>query len=249
MNWWQETEARAHRTRTPGDMAHLLWQRFCEAGLDPDLSFTPAHQIAAFAQASAEFIKLTEALLVAKDGDRRAIHRSLAAIDGWASHLQFWIERSEKPFARLLDSLNLDADLLAAREEGLDTSTPRPPQEQAKVDGRYRNWHLLYERLDLKLASTEADAGVARSLAREIAEIYEECLAALRDTERLEKDARARFRNAARLILDLNTGFHFHLGPHHLGYGAIDLKGGAVPSLRSWILLYITAAWPSSGKP
>lgn len=241
MNWWQETEGRAHRTRTPGDMAHLLWQRFCDAQIDPDLSFIPAHQIAVLAQACAEFIKLTESILMVQDGDRGAIHRALSATDQWAAQMQFWVERSEKPFARLLDSLNLDAELLASRDEASDPIEAGAPQEQAKVDGRYRNWHLLYERLDLKLASTGAEAKVARTLARELAEVYEECLAALRDISRFEKSSHARFRQAARLVLDLNTGFHFHLGPHHLGYGPVDPKGGAVPALRTWLLLYMSA--------
>lgn len=238
MNWWEEMEAQAHRARTPADAAHRLWQRFQEVGLDPDLSLVPAHQIAALAALCADYVKLTESVLLAADGDATAIRRALTALDLWTRQAHFWTEESAKPFALLLNSLDLDAALLDERHVA-EADTPLLPAEQGKADGRYRMWHLLYERLDIKLSSVETDAKVARALARDLAEVYEESLVALRGISRLEKEAKPRFRTVSRLLLDLNTALHFHLGPHHLGPGEISPKGGATPSLRTWILLYL----------
>lgn len=243
VNWWEETEARVHRMRTPHDSALLLHQRMQAAGLDPHLSLLPAHYTAALLTSAADFIKLTESLLVSGEGDRAGITRTLAAIDLWASQAGWLVRESEKPFGRLLDSLQLDAEEMAGRAEaGQPDARAGAPEEQAKLDGRYRYWHLLYERLDLKLAGGKESTDLSRALAREIAEIYEECLISVREIVRLEKDAQPRFRSVARLMLDLNTTFHFHLGPHHLGFGQVDLRGAAVAALRSRILLYLGAS-------
>lgn len=239
MTWWEGIEAYAHRTRTPADMAHRLWQRFGEAGIDPDLALLPAHQIATLVTLCCDFVKHTESVLVAADGDAAAIRRALAAIDLWLQQARFWTELSAKPFAQLLNSLALDTERLDESEFADDEGAARLPQEQAKADGRYRMWHLLYERLDIKLASTGADPQIARALARDLAEVYEEIMVALRAITRLEKESRPRFRTAARLLLDLNTAFHFHLGPHHFGQGEIRPTGAAAPSLRNWILFYL----------
>jgi hypothetical protein len=248
VNWWQETEARIHRMKTASDLALLLQQRFGAAGLDPDRTWLPAHQIAALIGSCSELVKLVDSLLLTGPDDTPALRRSLAAIDLWARQMEWLVAGSEKPLAKLLDSLEPDTPPPPAYQQ-IRPGGDLPPEEQAKADGRYRNWHLLYERLDLKLAAPDVDAAVSRHLARELAEIYEEALVAVREVGRLEKEVKPGYRSVSRLLLDLHTAFHFHLGPHHLGHGAPDPARATPPAVRTWLLLYLSARQAKSGKP
>lgn len=241
MNWWEETEARAHRARTPATLAATLWQRLQAAGVDPDLAFTPSYDLASLHDSCADLIKLVDGLLLAADADRRAIRRHGLALMRWAKNAAYWAQSTAPAFNQLMDSLELEADQLAAREELAEEGLAGKPEEQAKLDGRYRNWHLLYERLDLKLDSAGVDASVRRGLSRALARCYEECLVTIRLITGLEKEAQPRFRATARLLLQVNTTWHFDLGPYHLGAGEMRVKTGGSPGLQTWLLLAFQA--------
>ncbi|MFZ5816835.1 MAG: hypothetical protein ACOY93_16335 [Bacillota bacterium] len=241
MNWWEETEARAHRARTPAALAQTLWQRLQAAGIDPDLAFIPAYDLAQLHDLCADLIKLVDGLLVAADGDRPALRRQGLALMRWARTAAFWTQSSAATYNQLMDSLDLEAEHLAAREEVAAEAEAAQPEEQAKLDGRYRNWHLLYERLDLKLASVMVEERVQRGLARELARLYEEALVTIRLIGSLERESNPRFRPTARLLLQINTTWHFDLGPYHLGFGEMRAKSGGSPGLQTWLLLAFQA--------
>lgn len=237
MNWWEETEARAHRAKTPAALAQTLWQRLQAAGIDPDLAFLPAYDLAQLHDLSADLIKLVQGLLEATDGDRATIRRQGLALARWARQAAFWTQSTAAAYNQLMDGLDLDAGELASREEVAEVASTAQPEEQAKLDGRYRHWHLLYERVDLKLASIGAEESVQRSLARALARVYEECLVTLRLISALERDANPRFRSTARLLLQINTSWHFDLGPYHLGHGELRARSRGTPGLQTWLLL------------
>lgn len=237
MNWWEETEARAHRVRTPAAMAETLWQRLQTAGIDPDLAFIPSYDMAQLHDLCADLIKLVDGLLLAADGDKAAIRRQGLALMRWAKNTSFWAQSTATVYNQLMDGLDLEADALAAREEWVEEGLSAQPAEQAKMDGRYRNWHLLFERLDLKLASAGVDPSIQRGLARSLARIYEECLVTIRLITGLEKETSPRFRATARLLLQINTTWHFDLGPYHLGTGEMRPRSGGAPGLQTWLLL------------
>lgn len=241
MNWWEETEARAHRARTPAALAQTLWQRLQAAGMDPDLAFTPSYDLAQLHDSCADLIKLVEGLLLAADGDKPAIRRQGLALMRWARNAHFWTQSTAAAYNQLMDSLDLESDQLAAREEWVEEQGAGKPEEQAKLDGRYRNWHLLYERLDLKLASVGVDERTHRGLSRALARLYEECLITIRLITGLEKESTPRFRATARLLLQINTTWHFDLGPYHLGAGEMRAKSGGSPGLQTLILLAFQA--------
>lgn len=237
MNWWEETEARAHRARTPASLALTLWQRLQAAGIDPDFAYVPAYDLAHLYDLAADLIKLVDGLLLAADGDKAATRRQGLALMRWARLAAFWAQSTAPAYNQLMDSLDLEAETLAAREEQAEEEAAARPAEQAKLDGRYRNWHLLYERLDLKLDSVAIAEATRRGLARSLARLYEECLVTIRLVGGLEKEANPRFRATARLLLQLNTTWHFDLGPYHLGQGEMRAKSGGTPGLQSWLLL------------
>lgn len=241
MNWWEETEARAHRTRTPAALAMTLWQRLTAAGVDPDLAFAPSYDLAQLHDTCADLVKLVDGLLLAADGDKSAMRRHGLALMRWAKNAAFWTQSTAAAYNQLMDSLDLEADELAAREEQGEEGMAGTPEEQAKLDGRYRNWHLLYERLDLKLDSVGVEERVRRGLARTLARLYEECLVTIRLLAGLEKEPNPRFRATARLLLQINTTWHFDLGPYLLGSGEMRAKSGGSPGLQTWLLLAFQA--------
>lgn len=237
LNWWEETEARAHRTRTPATLGQALWQRFVAARLDPDLSYGPAYDLGMLHDLCADYVKLIEGVLVAADQDAAALRRQGLAVARWAKQAQFWTQASLPAFNQLMDSLELEPDELARREELTAGGADSLPEEEAKLHGRYRNFHLLYERLDLKLASIGLDESMHRGLARAMARIYEECLVTLRLITGMAKDQNPRFRNLARLLLEINTTWHFDLGPYHLGFGELRARPTGVRGLQTYLLL------------
>ncbi len=237
MNWWEEAEARARRSKSPASLALTLQQRFSAAGLDMDLAHAPTYDLAQLYNLCADLILLVEGLLLVADGDLTAMRRHAQALLRWAESARFWAESSAPSFNQLLDGLDLDADALLQREAMEEQSSAGLPEEQAKIDGRYRFWHLLFERLDLKLASAGLPETVHRALARSLSRFYEESLVTIRVINGIEKDASPRYRAIARLLLGLNTTWHFDLGPLHLGYGRIKAKGGAALGLPTLLLL------------
>lgn len=237
MHWWEEAESRAQRARTPAAMAQALFQRMQMAGIDPDLAFGPAYDLAHLYDLCADLVKLTEALLEAADGDRPALRRHGMALSRWARYAAFWTQASAPGFNQLVDSLDLDPARLAEREQALPPEEAGRPEELPKLDGRYRYWHLLYERLDLKLASVGVEESVRQALARSISRIFEQALAAIRLLSRLEKEPNPRFGATARLLLEMNTVWHFDLGPYHLGHGELRARGQMPPGLQTWLLL------------
>ncbi len=237
MNWWEETEARAHRAKTPAALAQTLWQRFGTAGIDPDLTYLPAYDLAQLHDLCADYVKLIDGLLTVRDGDLPNLRRQGLALVRWARNAAFWTQSTAPAYNQLMDGLDLESGELAAREEVALEGQHAQPEEQAKLDGRYRNWHLLFERLDLKLASAGLEERVQRGLARSLARLYEECLVTIRLIGGLEKEAHPRFRPTARLLLQINTTWHFDLGPYHLGQGEVRAKSGGAPGLQTWLLL------------
>jgi hypothetical protein len=240
MTWWEEAEARAHRGRTPADLAQVLQQRFQAAGIDPDLACVPAYDLARLSDLAADLIKLVESVLLASDGDRAVLRRHGLALAQWARYAHQWTKVSAPLFNQLMDGLDLEPETLAGREEVEPGAEGANPEEAPKLQGRYQHWHLLYERLDLKLAALGLEEPVHRGLARSLARIYEQCLITIRVITGLEKEANPRFRAIARLLLELNTAWHFDLGPYHLGHGELRARGGGTPGLQSWLLLAFT---------
>lgn len=238
MHWWEEAEARAHRARTPAGMAQVLFQRIQASGVDPDLAFVPAYDLACLHDLAADLVKLVDGLLLTGDGDKDGLRRHGLALARWAEQAEHWTQVSAPAFNQLMDGLELDSGRLAEREAAVpESQAAGAPEEQPKVEGRYRHWHLLYERLDLKLASVGLEAGLCRSLARSIARSYEQSLLTIRLLHGLEKESNPRFRATARLLLDLNTAWHFDLGPYHLGHGRLRARGASAPGLQTWLML------------
>lgn len=236
MNWWEETEARAHRSRTPATLAQTLWQRLQAAGVDLDLAMLPAYDMAQLYELCIDLVKLVDGLLLTADGDKPALRRQGRLLLRWSQGADHWWRTTASEFNRLMDSLELDADALAGREAE-EEEVEADPEEQAKVDGRYRNWHLLYERLDLKLAAADVEAHHRRSLARALARLFEECLVTIRLLDGLFRESTPHFRPTARLLLQVNTTWHFDLGPYHLGSGELRAKGGASLGLQTLLFL------------
>lgn len=237
MHWWEETEARAHRAKTAVTMGQSLLQRFEAAGIAPDLAFGPAYDLGRLYELCAEFVQLTESLLETADGDRERLRRHGLVLLRWCRYAHAWTTGSAAGFNQLIDGLQLDSADLEGREAAPEAAAGGLPEEQPKVEGRYQRWHLLYERLDLKLAACGVEAEVSRGLARSLARIYEQCLLAIRQLGGLEKESRPRFRTMARLLLDINTVWHFDLGPYQLGQGELRARGPAPRSLQTWLLL------------
>lgn len=237
MNWWEESEARALRVKAGAAVGLSLWQRLRAAGIDPDLAFVPAYDLGQLYQLAADFIKLVEGLLLAADGDGAAVRRHGLALSRWTEAAVRWTEDSAAGFNQLLDALQLDAEALSERVTAVADTVDARPEEQGKLDGRFRHWHLLYERLDLKLASVGLEESVHRGLARTTARVYEECLMTVRTVAALEKDGTTRFGMAARNLLALNTTWHFDLGPHVLGHRRPAVRPTGAYGLQTWLLL------------
>jgi hypothetical protein len=237
LSWWEDAEARAGRAKSPVTMGQVLWQRLQAASVDPDLSFAPAYDLAHLHDLCADFVKLVESVLLTADGDRAALRRHGLALARWAQYARHWTEVSAAAFNQLMDGLELDPESLAGRE-GVEPQPPGAlPEEAPKLEGRYQYWHLLYERLDLKFAAVGLEEELHRSLARSLARIYEQCLITIRVISGMAKDADPRFRPTARLLLEINTAWHFDLGPYHLGHGELRARSGGAPGLQTWLLL------------
>lgn len=202
MRWWEEAEARAKRTPSPAALAQTLWQRLKEAGVDPDLSFLPAYDMAALYFLCLDLVRLVEAILVTADGDAPELRRQTTALWRWAEEAGQWTRTTAPAFNQLVDSLDLDPEEIALREAVEPEDLRLSPEEQPKLEGRYEYWHLLYERLDLKYASIGVEEAVHRGLAHSVARIYEAALQFVRSMTALEKNPRPHYGQVARLLLD-----------------------------------------------
>lgn len=237
MHWWEEAEARAGRARTPAAMAQTLQQRLLAAGLAADVAVGPAYDLACLHDLCADLVKLVQAFLETADGDKAALRRHGMVLARWARLTAAWTQTTAPGFNQLIDSLELDPAVMAVREEEPRAQAGAQPEEQPKLDGRYQYWHLLYERLDLKLESIAVPEDVRRALARSLARIYESCLVTMRQLVNLEKEPAPRFGQTARLLLEINTAWHFDLGPYHLSHGELRARGQTPPGLLTWLLL------------
>ncbi|HWI60549.1 MAG TPA: hypothetical protein VNT75_01785 [Symbiobacteriaceae bacterium] len=237
MHWWEEAEARAHRAKSAAALGQTLFQRLTAAGADADLAFGPAYDLGRLYDLCTDFVQLTESILETADGDRERLRRHGLVLLRWTRYAHGWTTASVAGYNQLMDGLQLDADELADREAGPADDGGGRPEEEPKVEGRYQRWHLLYERLDLKMTACGVDAQVSAGLARSLARVYEQCLLTIRRLSQLERDSQPRFRAAARLLLDINTAWHFDLGPYHLSQGELRARGTAPRSLQTWLLL------------
>lgn len=239
MSWWSDAEAQAHRARTPAAQAQALYQRLVAAGIDQELAFAPAYDLAHLYSLCGDFVKIVDSLLAVADGDGLALKRHARLLLRWAEYAHGWTEASSDPFNQLMDGLELDPEQLALREEVVPEAGEEAPEAEPKVGGRYRDWHLLYERLDLKLATAAADEQAHRGLARSLARIFEHALLTLRVIGMLEKGPNPRFRPVARLLLEINTTWHFDLGPYHLAHGRVSARGPLTPGLSHWLMILL----------
>jgi hypothetical protein len=236
MGWWDETETRALRAPSPQALGQLYVQRFEAAGIAPGKAMLPCYDLGLLTQLCLDYIKLVDGLLTVADGDRDGLRRWAALIGRWAEGALAWTERSVPGFNELLTGMEISATELAERE-GVEPLEAGAPDEQMKADGRFRPFHFLYERLDLKLASVEIPERVHRGLARLLARLYDEAIWTLAELYRLEKEGRPRYRAVARLMLDLNTTWHFDLGVFVLPPGKLRGTGPSTPGLPTWLFL------------
>jgi hypothetical protein len=237
MPWWEEAEARAFRAKAAAAMAQTLNQRLTAVGIDADLAFGPAYDLGRLYELCADYVQLVQGLLETGDGDREQVRRWGLVLLRWSRYAHGWTVATAAGFNQLIDGLQLDREDLASREVEPEDAEVGRPEEEPKREGRYQRWHLLYERLDLKLSSCGLEAAVSQGLARSLARIYEQCLLAIRQIGGLEKESRPRFGATARLLLDLNTAWHFDLGPYHLSHGELRARGLAPRSLQTWLLV------------
>lgn len=237
MHWWEEAEARAHRAKSAAAIAQTLNQRLVAAGIDADLAFGPAYDLGRLYELCVDLVQLVEGVLETADGDREQLRRWGLVLLRWTRNAHAWTTATAGGFNQLIDGLQLDHEDLAAREAEPEAADAGRPEEEPKREGRYQRWHLLYERLDLKLSSCGLETAVSQGLARSLARIYEQCLVAIRLIGGLEKETRPRFGATARLLLDLNTTWHFDLGPYHLGTGELRARGITPRSLQTWLLV------------
>lgn len=251
MSWWEETEARARRSKGSAQLFLTLQQRMLSAGLEPDLSTLPAFDLAQLNVLCTDLVLLVDGLLIVQDGDLPALRRQAYLLQRWAELSHRWTVTTAPSFNRLLDSLDLEPDLLSGRGDSSgEPSEVRLPQEEGKRGGRYRHWHLLYERLDLKLASAGLPEEAGRGLARSLARLYEEALILVRSVWHLEKESHLRFRQLARLLLEVNTTWHFDLGPNHLGLDSVSPTRTGAPGFQTWLFLtFGNQGYPSGAKP
>lgn len=251
MSWWEETEARARRSRGPALLSLTLQQRMLTAGLDPDLTALPAFDLAHLNSLCSDLVLLVDGLLILQDGDVPALRRQAYLLQRWAELTHRWTVTTAPALNRLLDSLDLEPDLLAGRSDL--TGEPAEaglPQEEGKREGRYRHWHLLYERLDLKFSAAAIPEPTGRGLARNLSRLYEESLILIRSLWTLERQSQPRFRQTARLLLEVNTTWHFDLGPHHLGLDSLVPSQTGPQGFQTWLFLaFGNQGYPSGAKP
>jgi len=247
-SWWEETEIRAHRERTPASLGLAYWQRLRAVGIDADLAHGPAYDLGHLFVLCADLIKLVDGLLTAADGDLVAIRRQTMTIDRWSRYAVDWTESTQAGFNQLLDSMDLDPQKLVQREEIRPKVGTAVPEEQSKVDGRYRYYHLVLERIDLKFASINIPPEVHQGLSRSLARIYEESLVTLRLLHGCERSDTPRFSHISRILLEINTTWHFDLGPHLLGPGRLNAKTAVRVGLQTFLLLAFSVDYPRQGS-
>ncbi|HLO04720.1 MAG TPA: hypothetical protein VK191_16565 [Symbiobacteriaceae bacterium] len=236
MGWWDETETRALRAPSPQALGQLYLQRMEAAGIAPGKAMLPCYDLALLTSLCLDYIKLVDGLLTVADGDRDGLRRWGALIARWGESALHWAERSGPVLNELLAALEFSPTELAERES-VEPLEAGAPDEQMKADGRFRPFHFLYERLDLKLSSIEAPERVARGLARILARLYDEAVWTLAELYRLEKEGRPRHRAVGRLLLDLNTTWHFDLAVFVLPHGRLREGAPSAPGLPTWLFL------------
>jgi len=236
-SWWEETETRALRERTPAALGLAYWQRLRAVGIDSDLAHAPAYDLGQLYFLCTDLVKLVDGLLAAADGDQLAIRRQAIAMDRWIRYALAWTESTQAGFNHLLDSMELDPAKLALREEIRPQFGVTLPEEQAKVDGRYRYYHLILERIDLKFASINISPDLHLGLSRSLARLYEEALVTLRLLHGCEREPNPRFSHISRMLLEVNTTWHFDLGPHLIGPGRLGTKTYGRVGLQTFLLL------------
>lgn len=241
-SFWADTEARALRLRGPAQIALTAWQRMKEAGLDPELCLLPAHAVGRVQIAAADLVQIVDSLLAAPRGTAR-LH--LIELLGWSRELGFTLEQSARPFMLLIDSLQLDPALPGPRGEAAVAAVPPGPEEQAKADGRFRGWHLLYERLDLTMEAEGLPADLRRPLCRDLAEVYEELLVTLRDSHLLLAETPARWRAWADFLSDFDATYHYHVGPRRAGVAWVQPNRPAEWGLQGRLIAAL--AHPAGG--
>lgn len=253
MTAWEEAEARALRTRGPGALTLTIWQRLRSADIDPTLSLLPARGLAQLHFAGVDLVHLVDALLVAPSGGY-ALH--LAELYSWCRGAHFWVEESARPFLLLLDRLQAAQPAAPAGPPPAEAVTagppepadPAPPEAQAKLDGRYRQWHLLYERLDLKAEAEGLPPDVRRPLCSMLAETYEEFLLFGHQLHALVQAPRASWSRWTQFLAAVNATFHYHLGPRRLAVGRIDAGLPPAVGLPARILAAL-AQLPHAQRP
>lgn len=236
MSWWDETETRALRASSPQALGQIYLQRFEAAGIAPAKAMLPCYDLALLGQLCLDYVKLVDGLLTVADGDRVGLGRWAALLGRWSESALHWAERSGPVLNDFLAGLELSPAELAERES-VEPLLAGAPDEQMKADGRFRPFHFLYERLDLKLASSGAPERVARGLARVLARLYDEAIWTLAELHRLEKESRHGYKRIARLLLDLNTTWHFDLAVYVLPHGRLREGAPSTPGLPTWLFL------------
>lgn len=243
MSWWEAAENRALRARAPAALAQTLLQRLEAVGLGGEGALAPCYYLGQAYFAAMDLVQICEGVLLAADGDRAALRRQALLLAQWARHALALSEQSQGPLAALLDRLDPDdrrtaAELAQATARAHAGGPGAPPAAEAKQAGRFQRWHLLYERLDIKLAAAGLPASLSRGLARELAETYADLLNLFDHTHALAGDAAARRREVVHFLLDAHAALHFGL-PHHLG---VYRPAGAPPAalgLQGWLTLLL----------
>lgn len=249
MHWWEETERRALRTRGGAALAITFWQRLREAGCPEQLALLPAQALASLHGAAVDLVHWVDGLLTAPES---ALETQLLALRGWCRQTAFLLQESERPFLFLLDGLRLDPEELPAGPE--EDWAPGPamalaPEEAPKWEGRYRQRHLLYERLDIRMEALGLHASLRRPLCHSLASVYEEFLVLLRRLGPLAAGERLRFGQAVRLLTDVNATFHLDLGPRQLSPTRVDPGRPVIPGLATWLDQALAGLTPGSLPP
>ena len=240
MSRWGEIEARIHRTRSAADLTETIRRRLVDARCPAGPALLTATLLAQCYFQSVDLVKIIDALLMEAEGDRSSVGVRLLQIREVASGLRHFARRLELPLVALLEAIG-EADRLGEVDvlESVGVGSASSPEEAAKLDGRYRDWHLLFERLDMKLASAGAGDRLRRGLARDISEIYEELISVVRSTDDLASGRAASIGRIARCLTEINAALHFHLLPNHLGESMnVPGEARALPALLTWIILF-----------
>lgn len=244
MNQWEEAEARYLRTQGPGALSLTIWQRLKAAGIDQSVSFLPARGLARIYFWGVDLAHLVDAMMVAPAGDL-SLH--LAELYDWCRTASIGLEGSARPFLLLLDRLQVDPR--GQVPEAPSPGAALPPEAQGKIDGQFRQWHLLYERLDLKAEAEGLPVDIRRPLCRDVAEVYAEFIRVGDRLQSLLRADRSVWSQWVRLFSEVDATFHYHLGPRRLSAGRLD--AGSPPSVglptRILLALSVPGAWGQPG--